>query len=57
MLKGTRCIFLMFDVARRESFDNLINFLTKCQTYARKDVLIYLIGNTGEVTEERGVAF
>ena len=46
---------VVFDITRRESFENIRVWHTEIQNNAEEDVLIYLIGNMADLEEQREV--
>ncbi|KAJ6240658.1 small rab-related gtpase [Anaeramoeba flamelloides] len=61
--RGAHGIILVYDVTRRETFDNLEDWINKIYMYASSDVKIMLIGNKIDleekqyVTKEEGLEF
>ena len=48
MMKGARCVFIVFDVTRQETFESAYGWLEQIRANARGDVLIYLVGNRAQ---------
>ena len=53
--KGAQCVFLTYDITRDETFSSLAIWLNEIKENAPEDVLIYLIGNKSEMTDQREV--
>ena len=46
----------MYDVTRRETFDNLSSWLQDCRAHAGPNMVIMLVGNKADVTHRRAVS-
>ncbi|KAJ6253984.1 rab2a [Anaeramoeba flamelloides] len=60
--RETVCVFLVYDVTRRETFNSLQGWLNDAREYSHPNAIITLIGNkidmgTREVTQNEGVKF
>ncbi len=51
-LEGSHCCFLVFDLTRRETFDNIKNWLLELKRFAG-DIPFILIGNKSDLEERR----
>jgi len=49
-------IFLVYDITRRESFENVTNWVRQVQQNAKEDVERMLIGNKADMEDQRQVA-
>ena len=47
---------LVYDVTRRETFDNLSSWLQDCCAHAGPNMVIMLVGNKADVTHRRAVS-
>ena len=54
--KGALGALLVYDVTRRNTFDNIDNWLIDLKTNGDKDMLIMIIGNKCDLEEERDVS-
>jgi len=54
--KGSRGAIIVFDVTKRESFENVINWLNDIKKNGDKETIIILVGNKNDM-EEREVSF
>ena len=55
--RGAHCVFLTYDVTRRETFDSLEEWHREVKQHAADDVLVYLVGNKAEMEDAREVPF
>ncbi len=61
--KNSACAFVVYDVTKRESFNNISSWLADCRSHAPKTTVLVLIGNKidlindREVSTEEGEAF
>ena len=46
----------MYDVTRRETFDNLNAWLQDCRAHANQNMVIMLVGNKADITHRRAVS-
>eukprot|EP01130_Rhizamoeba_saxonica_P000342 TRINITY_DN1030_c0_g4_i1.p1 TRINITY_DN1030_c0_g4~~TRINITY_DN1030_c0_g4_i1.p1 ORF type:complete len:218 (+),score=45.85 TRINITY_DN1030_c0_g4_i1:89-655(+) len=55
--RGAACAFLVYDITRRETFDNLNTWLEDCLKYKLPDseIVIMVIGNKMDLEAERAV--
>ena len=49
------CVFLVYEITKRKSFENISNWIKECKSNASENVLIVLIGNKCDLNEERQV--
>ncbi|MHA1298793.1 MAG: Rab family GTPase [Candidatus Helarchaeota archaeon] len=54
-LEGSHCSFLVFDLTRKETFDNIKNWLVELKRFAG-DIPFILIGNKNDLESERKVS-
>ena len=43
--RGANCVFLCYDITRKETFTNVQEWLMEIKQHAAADVVVYLIGN------------
>ena len=55
--KGANCVFVVYDVTRRETFDEAVNFWFKDARNELGDIPFVLIGNKIDLEEERKISF
>ncbi|KAF2076020.1 hypothetical protein CYY_002680 [Polysphondylium violaceum] len=55
--RGSAGVVLVYDVASRESYNHITNWLSDARALACKDVTIILVGNKSDLTQEREVTF
>ncbi|XP_066496798.1 ras-related protein Rab-26 isoform X2 [Tiliqua scincoides] len=53
--RDAHALLLLYDVTNRASFDNIQAWLTEIQEYAKQDVVLMLLGNKVDSTQERVV--
>ncbi|XP_001367034.1 ras-related protein Rab-26 isoform X1 [Monodelphis domestica] len=53
--RDAHALLLLYDVTNRASFDNIQAWLTEIHEYAQKDVVLMLLGNKVDSTQERVV--
>ncbi|XP_054848180.1 ras-related protein Rab-26 [Eublepharis macularius] len=53
--RDAHALLLLYDVTNRASFDNMQAWLTEIQEYAKQDVVLMLLGNKVDSTQERVV--
>ncbi|XP_068919134.1 ras-related protein Rab-26 isoform X2 [Petaurus breviceps papuanus] len=53
--RDAHALLLLYDVTNRASFDNIRAWLTEIHEYAQKDVVLMLLGNKVDSTQERVV--
>ena len=46
----------MYDVTRRETFDNLSTWLQDCRAHANPNMVIMLVGNKADISHRRAVS-
>jgi small GTP-binding protein len=54
--KGANCVFVVYDVTRRETFDEAINFWYKDARNELGDIPFVLVGNKIDLEEEREIS-
>lgn len=55
--RGAAGALLVYDIASRESFNCLANWLTDARTLASPAIVILMVGNKADLEEEREVTF
>ena len=53
--KKSDCVFLVYEITNRKSFENISNWIKECKRHASENVLIVLIGNKCDLNEKRQV--
>eukprot|EP01080_Neovahlkampfia_damariscottae_P006392 gene6392-10399_t len=53
--KGAHGVIMVYDITKKESFDNLQSWLNDIQQYAEEDVGIILVGNKVDLENQRQV--
>ena len=53
--KNSVCAIVVYDISRRETFENVIKWIEDCKHYSSKSILIILVGNKCDLEEERQV--
>ncbi|XP_048465513.1 ras-related protein Rab-26 isoform X2 [Rhincodon typus] len=53
--RDAHALLLLYDVTNKTSFDNIQAWLTEIHEYATQDVVIMLLGNKADATQERAV--
>lgn len=53
--KNSVCAIVVYDISRRETFDNVINWIEDCKLNSPKSVFIILVGNKSDLEEDRQV--
>ena len=54
--KGEKGALLVYDITRRNTFDNVDNWLIDLKTNGDRDILIILISNKSDLAENREVS-
>jgi Ras-related protein Rab-11A len=54
--KGAKGALLVYDISRRNTFENIDNWLIDLRTNGDKDILIILIGNKCDLIDKREVS-
>ncbi|KAL2101829.1 hypothetical protein ACEWY4_003590 [Coilia grayii] len=53
--RDAHALLLLYDVTNKSSFDNIQAWLTEVYEFAQKDVVLMLLGNKADATQERVV--
>ncbi|XP_032769651.1 ras-related protein Rab-26 isoform X6 [Rattus norvegicus] len=53
--RDAHALLLLYDITNKDSFDNIQAWLTEIQEYAQQDVVLMLLGNKVDSTQERVV--
>ncbi|XP_019368290.1 PREDICTED: ras-related protein Rab-26 [Gavialis gangeticus] len=53
--RDAHALLLLYDVANKASFDNIQAWLTEIHEYAQQDVVLMLLGNKADSTQDRVV--
>lgn len=53
--RGAHCIFLAYDITRKETFDNLATWYEEVIAQSEPDVILFLVGNKKDQEEKREV--
>ncbi|KYR01237.1 Rab GTPase [Tieghemostelium lacteum] len=54
--RGALCAMIVYDITRRESFENLASWLSDCRKFSSSDVVIALVGNKCDLEANRQVS-
>jgi Ras-related protein Rab-2A len=52
--RGAHCVFLVYDMTRAETFNNVVEWLGEVKNNAKEDIVVYLIGNKADIAEGAG---
>ncbi|GAM28357.1 hypothetical protein SAMD00019534_115330, partial [Acytostelium subglobosum LB1] len=55
--RGSAGVILVYDIANRETYNHITNWLSDARALASKDVTIILVGNKSDMSAEREVSF
>ncbi|EGG25205.1 Rab GTPase [Cavenderia fasciculata] len=55
--RGSAGIVLVYDVANRDTYNHITNWLSDARALASKDATIILVGNKSDLSEKREVSF
>mmetsp|Transcript_71759 Transcript_71759/g.83423 ORF Transcript_71759/g.83423 Transcript_71759/m.83423 type:complete len:213 (+) Transcript_71759:38-676(+) len=55
--RGSIGALLVYDISRRETFENLAKWLDETKNYANENMITILIGNKSDLTNEREVSY
>ncbi len=50
--KNSVCAFVVYDITKKESFNNVTTWLNECRNQSPKNVHIVLIGNKSDLEKE-----
>ena len=53
--KNSVCAIVVYDITRRETFDNVMTWIEDCKNNSPKTVFIVLVGNKSDLEDERQV--
>ncbi|XP_028842064.1 ras-related protein Rab-26-like isoform X2 [Denticeps clupeoides] len=53
--RDAHALLLLYDVTNKSSFENIQAWLTEIHEYAQKDVVVMLLGNKADATQQRVV--
>ena len=54
--KNSVCALVVYDITRRETFDNVINWIEDCKMNSPKTIYIVLVGNKCDLEKDRQVS-
>ena len=54
--KNSACALLVYDISKKESFESIQSWIEDCKNSAPETVLMVLVGNKSDLTEERKVS-
>lgn len=54
--KNSACAVLVYDISRKESFENLKSWLEECKTNSQRNIVIVLIGNKYDLGDKREIS-
>ena len=55
--KSAACVFIVYDISDKKSFNDVDLWLKDCREICFKSVLIYLIGNKSDLVDKRQVSY
>ncbi len=55
--RGSNAIFLVYDITSKDSFDNIITWLTECNRHASTNVTKMLLGNKCDAESQRQITY
>ena len=53
--RGAICCLLVYDITKKQSFENIVRWLNDVQQYGHEQTLIVLIGNKNDLEDRREV--
>ena len=54
--KNSVCAFLVYDITKKESFNNISSWLEECKVQSPKTILTVLVGNKADLSDKREVS-
>ena len=54
--KNSACALVVYDITRRDSFNNVRDWIEECKNSSPKDILIVLVGNKSDLEDNRDVS-
>ena len=54
--RGCACALVIYDITKRDSFNNVTTWIEKCKNYATEETLIILVGNKSDLNDKRQVS-
>ena len=54
--KNSACALVVYDITRRDSFNNVRDWIEECKNSSPKDILIVLVGNKSDLEDNREVS-
>ena len=54
--KNSACALLVYDISKKESFESIQSWIEDCKNSAPETVLMVLVGNKSDLTDERKVS-
>ena len=54
--KNSACALLVYDISKKESFESIQSWIDDCKSAAPETVLMVLVGNKSDLTDERKVS-
>ena len=55
--KNSACAIIVYDISRKDSFNNLNNWIEACKNQCDKKICLVLVGNKSDLNEKREVSF
>ena len=55
--KNSACAIIFYDISRKDSFNNLNNWIEACKNQCDKKICLVLVGNKSDLNEKREVSF
>ena len=55
--KNSACALIVYDITKRESFENVQTWIEDCKNQSSKTLLMILVGNKNDLENERQISF
>ena len=55
--KNSACAIIVYDISRKDTFNNLTTWIEACKNHCDKNVFLILVGNKSDLNEKREVSF
>ena len=53
--KNSVCAIVVYDITRRETFENVVNWIEDCKNNSSRSILIVLVGNKSDLESDRQI--
>ncbi len=54
--KSSACALIVYDISRRESFNNVITWIEDCKAQTSKNLYMIIVGNKSDLEDKREVS-